>query len=113
MTGNGRLTRLVTFHTSDGTYPWAGLVQGRDGNFYGTTYQGGANGYGTVFQMTPDGALTTLISFDNSNGANPYAGLAQGNDGNFYGTTYQGTASTYYGSVFRVTTNGALTTLVS
>ena len=70
--------------------PYAGLVQGTDGNFYGTTSEGGANGYGTVFKITPSGTLTTLHSFDVTDGAYPYAGLVQATDGNFYGTTSRG-----------------------
>ena len=71
--------------------PYAGLVQGSDGNFYGTTYDGGTNGYGTVFKISTNGVLTSLHSFTGTNdGANPYAGLVQGSDGNFYGTTYSG-----------------------
>ena len=92
--------------------PQAGLVQGSDGNFYGTTYHGGASGNGTVFKMTPGGALTTLVSFTGSNGQYPQAGLVQGSDGNFYGTTYFGGANGV-GTVFKVSAGGALTTLVS
>ena len=72
----------------------AGLVQGSDGNFYGTTYDGGTNGIGTVFKISTNGALTSLYSFGSvqdtngsNDGANPHAGLVQGSDGNFYGTT--------------------------
>ncbi|MFI5181052.1 MAG: choice-of-anchor tandem repeat GloVer-containing protein [Thermoanaerobaculia bacterium] len=103
---------------------YANLVQGTDGNFYGTTYVGGAFGYGTVFRITPAGSLTTVHSFMGSDGQNPYAGLVQGSDGNFYGTTYQGGASkkeifvfsdTFYGygTVFKITPTGTLTTLHS
>ena len=63
------------------------MVQGSDGNFYGTTILGGASSHGTVFQMTSAGVLTTLVSFNNANGAVPLAALVQGTDGNFYGTT--------------------------
>jgi uncharacterized repeat protein (TIGR03803 family) len=69
-----------------------GLVQGSDGNFYGTTYNGGGNNEGTVFELTPAGVLTTLISFDGANGSGPSAVLVQGSDGNFYGTTSGGGA---------------------
>ena len=54
-----------------GTNPYAGLVQGSDGRFYGTTYQGGANGYGTVFAIDATGTLATLHSFNYGDGAAP------------------------------------------
>jgi uncharacterized repeat protein (TIGR03803 family) len=112
MTPSGTLTTLHPFTGgSDGAYPYAGLIQGTDGNFYGTTVQGGASGRGTVFQMTPSGTLTTLHPFmGGSEGAYPYAGLIQGTDGNFYGTTYEGGASGR-GTVFQMTPSGTLTTL--
>jgi uncharacterized repeat protein (TIGR03803 family) len=101
---NGALTTLYFFTGFyDGGNPYAGLVQGSDGNLYGTTQQGGANGYGTVFKISTDGALTSLYSFGGNDGANPQAALVQGGDGYFYGTTV--------GTVFRISTNGALTTL--
>jgi len=106
------LTTLVSFGGTNGANPYAGMLRGKDGNFYGTTAAGGTNGYGTIFQMTPAGTLTVLASFDRTNGANPTAGLAQGVDGNFYGTTYSGGAMGY-GTVFKMTTNGMLTSLVS
>ncbi|HTB81860.1 MAG TPA: choice-of-anchor tandem repeat GloVer-containing protein [Opitutaceae bacterium] len=95
-----------------GVNPYGSLVQGRDGNFYGTTTGGGSGGNGTVFQLTPDGVLTTLVSFNGDNGANPVASLVQGNDGNFYGTTTGG-GSGGNGTVFQLTPDGVLTTLVS
>jgi uncharacterized repeat protein (TIGR03803 family) len=106
------LTTLVSFGGTNGANPYADMLRGKDGNFYGTTAAGGTNGYGTIFQMTPAGTLTVLASFDRTNGANPTAGLAQGVDGEFYGTTYSGGAMGY-GTVFKMTTNGTLTSLVS
>ena len=103
-------TVLHAFAESDGQDPLAGLVQGSDGNFYGTTKQGGAGDSGTVFKITPSGTLTTLHSFAGSDGQNPVAGLVQGTDGNFYGTTNYGGARGA-GTVFKITPAGALTTL--
>ena len=103
-------TVLHAFAESDGQDPLAGLVQGSDGNFYGTTDAGGTGGNGTVFKITPAGALTTLHSFSGSDGRNPPATLVQGTDGNFYGTTNQGGAMGA-GTVFKITPAGALTTL--
>jgi uncharacterized repeat protein (TIGR03803 family) len=105
-------TNLVLFNQTNGAFPKAGLIQGKDGNFYGTTASGGPGGGGTVFQMTSLGTFTNLISFNNTNGAGPSAGLVQGVDGNLYGTTYNG-GSNNFGTIFQLTTNGALTTLVT
>ena len=86
---NGAFNSLYLFTGgNDGGEPNAGLIQGSDGNFYGTTSGGGANGYGTVFKISTTGVLTSLYSFTGGNdGANPQAGLVQGTDGYFYGTT--------------------------
>jgi uncharacterized repeat protein (TIGR03803 family) len=130
MTLGGELKTLYSFcsqggaNCTDGQYPTAGLVQGTDGNLYGTTPNGGAYGGGTVFKMTPGGELKTLYSFDCSqgcsDGAEPFAGLVQGTDGNFYGTTsYGGVNNTACnseigcGTVFKITSRGALTTVYS
>jgi uncharacterized repeat protein (TIGR03803 family) len=90
----GKLTTLHTFTGtgSDGANPWAGLVQGTDGNFYGTTYYGGINGAGSLFQITPSGVLTTLYSFAGPDGTILSGGLVQNTNGMFYGTTNQGGA---------------------
>ena len=114
ITTNGALTTLCSFSGEDGQSPNA-LALGNDGNFYGTTPWGGPREGGTVFRVTTNGALT-LYSFSfligGNDGGNPYAGLALGNDGNFYGTTHSA-GSGNYGTVFKITTNGVLTTLVS
>jgi uncharacterized repeat protein (TIGR03803 family) len=105
---------LVSFdYNTTGAYPYAGLIQGSDGNFYGTTYEGGANGYGTIFKMKPNGAITVLASLDyNTTGGYIYAPLVQGTDGNFYGVAYQGGANGY-GTVFRVKPNGNIKAMFS
>jgi len=113
VTTNGTLTTLYSFTGgSDGYSPFGAMTLGNQGNFYGTTYYGGIGGYGTIFQVTTNGALTTLVAFNSTNGAGPYGALTLGRDGNFYGTTYTGGIGNYYGTVFKVTSNGALTTLV-
>ena len=110
MSPNGSLTNLYAFTNMVG--PQAGLVLDSDGNFYGTTQGGGTNGSGTVFQLTSAGNVNTLFSFAGTNGSYPEAPLIQGADGNFYGTTTQGGANGYgNGSVFSITSGGALTTL--
>jgi uncharacterized repeat protein (TIGR03803 family) len=113
MSTNGALTSLYSFPGgNDGAYPWAGLVQGTDGNFYGTTRLDGMNQSGTVFQISTDGTLATLYSFSGDDGRSPMAGLVQGSDGNFYGTTAGG-GTNGQGTVFQMSTNGALTSLYS
>jgi uncharacterized repeat protein (TIGR03803 family) len=118
MSVTGALTPLYSFTgLLDGAHPWTALAQGSDGNFYGTTAFGGSNDAGTVFKITPSGALTSLYSFTGgSDGDSSYGALVQGSDGNFYGTTPYGGISNLYngwGTVFRITTNGDLTTLYS
>jgi uncharacterized repeat protein (TIGR03803 family) len=110
MTTNDTLNTLYSFTGgSDGANPAAGLVQGADGNFYGTAEYGGTNDYGTVFKIMTNGTLSTLCSFTGgSDGANPAAGLVQGTDGNFYGTTEYGGANGF-GTVFKITSGGVLT----
>ncbi len=108
---------LVNFDVTNGATPYEmALVQGTDGNLWGTTEAGGTQNLGTVFKMTPTGTLTTVYSFcalsGCSDGAEPLGGLTLGTDGNFYGTTgYDGASG--YGTVFRITPGGALTTLHS
>jgi len=110
------VTPVVSFSGPNGNTPYAGLLQSTDGNFYGTTYRGGAFGFpfglGTVFKLTTNGLLTTLASFNATNGAKPFAGLIQHPDGNLYGNTSEG-GTNGIGTIFRITTNGLLTSLYS
>jgi len=118
ITSSGALTTLHTFSGTDGIIPNT-LVLGSDGNFYGTTYSGGANSKGTFFKMTSSGMLTTLHSFsafnssqENTDGGQPQSALVQGTDGYFYGTASNGGANGY-GTIFKITSSGTLTTLYS
>jgi uncharacterized repeat protein (TIGR03803 family) len=116
MTSSGLTLVLHSFNSflGEGAVPTAGLVQGTDGNFYGTTASGGEHFHGTVFRITPAGALTVLHSFSGypGEGAVPFAGLVQGSDGNFYGTTAVGGVH-FKGTVFNIDAAGSLTTLHS
>jgi uncharacterized repeat protein (TIGR03803 family) len=113
ITPSGTLTTLYSFcaqpECTDGSRPSAALVQGADGNLYGTASQGGGSvncprGCGTVFEITPSGTLTTLHHFAAStDGADP-GGMVLATDGSFYGTTI--------GTAFKMTPSGLLTTLV-
>lgn len=105
---------------SDGGQPRGGLVQGLDGNFYGTTSLGGSpgGGGGTIFQITPAGVFTKLHTFAGypGDGAVPYDGLVLGSDGNFYGTTFNGgslAAACNCGAIFRISPGGTFTMLYS
>jgi len=122
ITSGGTLTTLHSFDGTDGA-DGLGLIQATDGNFYGTTAQGGTSesctdGCGTVFKMTSGGTLTTLHSFGGTDGAGAL-GLIQATDGDFYGTTlYGGTGGNCpssqtkgCGTVFKITTAGKLTPL--
>jgi len=85
--GVGGFATLHSFIDSDGSQPGAGLVQASDGNFYGTTWQGGASGCGTLFQITPAGTLTTLYNFNcTTNGGQPYGRPMQHTNGKLYAT---------------------------
>ena len=122
-------TSLVRFNKTDGAEPAAPLVQGPDGNFYGTTTSGGVNNpacenqsCGTIFRITPEGMLTTLYRFCSQQNCND--GAAPGNivlgpDGNIYGVTATGGIHCHdlaiigCGTIFKFTSSRRLTTLYS
>lgn len=118
VTLSGQETLVYTFQgqtVSDGQLPEAGLLQGVDGNFYGTTSEGGTGPSGTVFKLTPAGVETVLSNFNaggstSVNGYSPTASLIQASDGNLYGINTLGGAHND-GTVFQVTPQG-VTTLV-
>lgn len=116
---------VASFNGADGSQSWGQMIQGVDGNFYGTTQSGGNNncdtGCGTIFKVTPSGVLTTLHSFtDTPDGSLPFGGLVQAPNGDLYGVTLGGGAlsancapfrATGCGTVFKITPGGTLTIL--
>ena len=128
VTTNGIFTRLHAFgavedsdgNALDGSSPNAGLVQAADGNFYGTTADGGTNAEGTIFRITPGGMFTSLYSFGTLkdgigrriDGSAPEAALVKGDDGALYGTTSSG-GENGEGTIFKITTDGTFTLLYS
>jgi uncharacterized repeat protein (TIGR03803 family) len=115
ITATGKLTSLHSFNHSDGCQPSGPLIQGADGNFYGTTNQGGTHGEGAFFKMNPAGKLTGFYSFcSQPNCADGYRPVAvlQATDGNLYGTTAFGGLNRL-GTIFQITPEGSLTTLHS
>ena len=138
VTSAGAVSTLYSFQpgpNATNSFPYPnGVIQGIDGNFYGTTQQGGIAGTscpygcGTIFKVTPAGSATTLYSFDQVHGSNPYGNLVEGTDGNFYGVTeYGGTGTNCIGiddgagaatevgcgTIFKITPQGVLTSLHS
>jgi len=119
ITPNGIFTTVYNFcefaGCSDGASPCAPLIQGMNGNLYGTTQAGGTDNFGTVFKMTPAGSLTVLYSFTSDIGSTnscPAPGLAQGKNGDLYGATESGGASDA-GTLYKVSLQGAFTPLYS
>ncbi|MFZ0321398.1 MAG: choice-of-anchor tandem repeat GloVer-containing protein [Candidatus Sulfotelmatobacter sp.] len=118
--GGDGFTTLSDFALSNAS-PYSGLIQGLDGNFYGTTIEGGTNSAGTVYQLTPGGEVTVLYNFsdidgNDGNGFWPYGQLVQAANGAFYGTTYQGGGSAHTskctngcGTIFEITPAGEFT----
>jgi uncharacterized repeat protein (TIGR03803 family) len=122
-------TTVANFAGPNGNGPTAALIPGADGNFYGTTINGGTGsgsaqclppygGCGTIFQVTPSGTITSLHSFCSdtncTDGSFPHAGLVRGADGNYYGTTVFGGGCTQEGgcgTVFKITPQGTFTQL--
>ena len=96
-----RAQTLRVLHTftgkPDGSLPYAGLVRDGAGNLYGTTYRGGVNGCGMVFEMAHSGSgwiERPLYSFGcEGDGDFPYAPVVIGPDGSLYGTTEYGGGS--------------------
>lgn len=105
MSSDGKLTTIFFFDGTNGAYLPAGLIQGSDGNFYGTTFRGGKNNRGTIFRISPSGGFTSLFSFDGLSGYNPNASLLQAKNGDFLGSCVRG--GLYgQGTIFRISSKG-------
>jgi uncharacterized repeat protein (TIGR03803 family) len=117
-TGRGVIARIAPDGTlsvvhamatnEEGYSPFSGVIQGSDGNLYGTTYLGGAEGGGVVYKVALDGTYTVLrnLGQDKTDAVLPYGGLLQAPDGYLYGTTLRGGANDR-GTVFRLSTTGS------
>jgi uncharacterized repeat protein (TIGR03803 family) len=121
LAASGKITELHTFAgpPNDGALPYSGLVHDTTGNFYGTTFEGGAYEVGTVFELSRAGAETVLYNFTGgSDGAAPYANLLPDGEGNLYGTATAGGSTTSAcgpfvgcGTVFELNPSGEETVL--
>jgi len=110
LTPSGAFTSLYQFDGTQGAEPYAPLIQGTDGNFYGTTSARWGGGVSSVFRITPSGVFTALHIFDWYDGYGPYCPLVQGRDGNFYGTASSG-GNAFWGVVFKITPAGVYSIL--
>jgi uncharacterized repeat protein (TIGR03803 family) len=88
----------LAFTGSEGSFPVAGVTFDSAGNLYGTAFEGGTLGYGSVFELTPNGEFISLFNFDVTHGTDPNNNLVLDPAGNLYGTTfYGGGGGTLYG----------------
>jgi uncharacterized repeat protein (TIGR03803 family) len=95
-----------------GAQPLSALVEGADGNFYGTTVAGGPEDAGTIYRMTPAGVLTTIYNFSSAVGSGPAASMIRGTDGLLYGTASAG-GTNGFGMVFSISLTGQFTSLLN
>jgi uncharacterized repeat protein (TIGR03803 family) len=112
---------VVNFNSTNGAYPYAGVSFDSQGNMYGTTQNGGASGFGTVWKYTSSAGLTQLFNFNGSsspsnNGDRPMSPLLIDSQGNLYGTTYFGGNNfsgdgSGYGTLFKLSSSGQFTEL--
>src|SRR5579872_3596306 len=110
ITPAGAFTSIYSFGTGGtGAYPEGTLALGPDGNFYGTTTEGGYLNQGTVFKVTPGGTLTILHKFTGKQETKPTTGLTVGSDGNLYGTVSY--PANYPGIVFKIAPHVGYTVL--
>ncbi len=117
MSPSGAVTSLYSFCSSGkncpgGANPSGGLVQAKNGKFYGTTNDGGLDGNGTIFEITSAGSLTTLHRFSGTDGSLPAGGLMQATNSLLYGTTVNGGAGNF-GTIYSLAPGGVLSTIHS
>jgi uncharacterized repeat protein (TIGR03803 family) len=119
MAPSGVINNTQMFNGSNGESPNAGGAMDSQGNLYGTTFQGGTHSNGTLYKISPSGVYTVLVNFDGVHGKNPANGVAIDSQGNLYGATYMGgvtainNAVNGYGTIWKWSPTGGLTTLVS
>jgi uncharacterized repeat protein (TIGR03803 family) len=116
LTPGGKITVLHTFADSDGQAPSGALVEGADGDFYGTAAYGGTDDYGLIYKISPTGTFSILHIFTHTgtDGAVPSDGIMLASDGNFYGGTAEGgdgDSGKGGGTIFKMTPSGTVTTL--
>ena len=107
----GEYSVLHAFSGSDGAHPFGPLLQGNDGQFYGTTLEGGSHNLGTIFRVGADGKFKVLYNFDGTHGSEPFGPLIQASDGRFYGSTASGGGPADAGVIFKISPAGSLTVL--
>ena len=111
--GSNTAATLVSFNYTNGAYPTGSLIADAAGDLYGTTSQGGANGYGEVFEIAKGSNIATaLVSFDVSSGDDPRGSLIADAAGNLYGTTADG-GTNGDGAVFEISGSGFVVPVVS
>jgi uncharacterized repeat protein (TIGR03803 family) len=110
ITTAGRIALIYQFDQTHGAGPFSPVIQGTDGNFYGTTTAGGSSGFGVAFRLTSAGVITVLHDFNGTDGEKPLAGLVQADDGNIYGTTSAG-GTLGFGTLFKITSAGTFSVL--
>ena len=104
-----RFALLHAFSGPDGAQPAGGLVPGPGGALYGSAYQAGPFGKGSIFRLEPTGGVTTVHAFEGADGAYPYGGLFPGSDGSLYGTASEG--GTGFGTLFKIDAGGQFSRL--
>ncbi|HZK80083.1 MAG TPA: choice-of-anchor tandem repeat GloVer-containing protein, partial [Humisphaera sp.] len=111
--GSSAIIAIASFNGANGSHPEAGLAIDTSGNFFGTTYQGGASGYGTVFEIAHGTTtVTTIAAFNGIDGANPTAAVTLDSGGDIFGTTPSHGANGF-GTVFEIVRGATTLTTVA